>query len=68
MGFKDILKVTITDSKKSVKNLTDKQLDSMISKLNRFLEIASDESNLRFAAKLEADELVDNEIEEEDEV
>ena len=47
MNFKDILKVTIVDSKKSIKLLTDKQLESMCNKLNRFLEIAYTELDNR---------------------
>ena len=69
--LKDILEVTLTESKKSVKNLTDRQVSDLVIKLNKIKEIVDNESNTRFTTKLEEkvdQEFNDIEIETEDEV
>lgn len=69
--LKDILEVTLTESKKSVKNLTDRQVSDLVIKLNKIKEIVDNESNTRFTTKLEEkvdQEFNDIEIETENEV
>ena len=69
--LKDILNVTITEAKKSVKELTDRQLTDMVTKVNKLYELVSSESNARFTTKLEAevDQEFDNiDLEDSDEV
>ena len=70
VNLKDVLLVTVTEARKSVKNLTDKQVTNIMAKLNKLTEIVGDESNSRFAIQLEAeaDQVVEDEIDETDEV
>lgn len=59
--LKNVLTVTLTEAKKTVKTMSDKQIANMVEKLNKLLAIVIAESNKRFEAKLE--EEADAEIE-----
>lgn len=60
--LKNVLTVTLTEAKKAVKTMSDKQLTNVIDKLNKLSAIAIAESNKRFEEKLE--EEADAEIED----
>lgn len=51
--LKNVLTVTLTEAKKTVKTMSDKQLTNVIDKLNKLSAIAIAESNKRFEEKLE---------------
>ena len=60
--LKNVLTVTLTEAKKTVKTMSDKQLTNVTDKLNKLSAIAIAESNKRFEEKLE--EEADTEIED----
>lgn len=62
--LKDVLSVTLTEARQSVRNLTDKQIEALVTKLSKLNGIVTEESNIRFANKLVAEEELDNTIED----
>ena len=59
MKLTNTLTITLTDAKRDVKTVSDKQLNNLIVKLEKLTEIVKTESNKRFTKNME------NEIDEE---
>lgn len=68
MELKDVLKLTLVNSRKEVKNLTNKQVDRLVEKLSKLYEIAQTESNNRYTAKLKEEAEAELENEEDENV
>jgi hypothetical protein len=65
INLKDISTLTLVEARKQVKTLTDSQLNAMIKKVNKLLEIVNSESDARYEQMLidEAEAIADEEIE-----